>query len=197
MTTEQIKELKVEDIKAAAEQRGCPVQRALYYVTEFLAGPMCGRCFPCAMGSYEARIRLQRLVDGQGSDADVAALKRIAEDMAEASFCKKGKDTAKFILDWMAADVFKTHAAGACPDMTCPALVEYRIIPEACTSCGDCKDVCAFSAIHGEKRKSFKSGYLPFEIRQKKCTRCGECIKVCPSQAIILAAAEAKTTVDV
>ncbi len=197
MTTEQIKELKVEDIKAAAGERGCPMQQALYFVTEFLSGPMCGRCFPCAMGSYEARIRLQHLVDGKGSDADVAALRRIAEDMAEASFCKKGKDTAKFILDWMATDVFASHAAGTCPDMSCTGLIEYRIIPEACTSCGDCKDVCAYSAIHGEKRKPFRSGYHPFEIRQKKCTKCGECIKVCPTQAIIRTAAAAKTAVHV
>ena len=44
--TEQAKEPKVEDIKAAAEGKGCPVQKALYFVTEFLAGPMCGRAVP-------------------------------------------------------------------------------------------------------------------------------------------------------
>jgi ferredoxin len=36
----------------------------------------------------------------------------------------------------------------------------------------------------GEKKQSYLSGYLPFEIRQRRCTKCGECVKVCPSGAI-------------
>jgi len=195
--TEQAKEPKVEDIKAAAEGKGCPVQKALYFVTEFLAGPMCGRCFPCAMGTYEARIRLQNLVEGNGTDADLRALRRIATDMIDASFCKKGKDTGKFILDWMATDVYREHAEGRCPDMQCASLIEYRIIPEKCDMCGACKDVCKYLAIHGEKRKPFKAGYFPFEIRQKRCTRCGECIKVCPTGAIVLVTVKAKEPVGV
>lgn len=195
--SEQIKEPKVEDIKTAAEQQGCPVQKALYFMTEFLAGPMCGRCFPCAMGSYEARIRLHNLVEGRGTEADLHALKRIAKDMIEASFCKKGKDTGKFILDWMATDVYEAHVEGRCPDMQCASLITYLIIPQKCTMCGDCKDVCRDAAIHGEKRKPFMAGYLPFEIRQKRCTRCGECIKVCPEGAIVLVAAGAKEPVGV
>lgn len=191
--TELEKELKVEDIKAAAGQMGCPVQKALYFVTEFLAGPMCGRCFPCAMGSYEARIRLGSLVAGSGSEDDLLALRRISADMVEASFCKKGKDTGKFILDWLDTGVYQEHVAGRCPDRKCAAMIEYRIVPGKCISCGECKDVCKDLAIHGEKKKPHKSGYLPFEIRQRRCTRCGNCIKVCPVEAIVLV--DAKATV--
>lgn len=182
--TEQ-KEIKVEDIKKEAEGKACAVQKALYYVTEFLAGPMCGRCFPCAMGSYEARLRLQRIVEGDGAEGDLAALRRIAVDMTEASMCKKGKDTAKFILEWMDKGAFAEHIAGRCASGDCRALVEYRIIPEACTMCGACKDACKFTAIVGEKKKPYLGGYLPFEIRQKRCTKCGECIKVCPTGAVV------------
>lgn len=180
------KEIKVEDIKKTAEERECAVEKALYYVSEFLSGPMCGRCFPCALGTYEAKVRLQRISNGMGFDDDLDALKRIAGNMLEASMCKKGKDTAKFILEWIDSDVFAKHIEGICPGKTCLALVEYRIIPEKCTMCGMCKDVCIYGAIHGEKKKPFKSGYHPFEIRQKKCTKCGECIKVCPDGAIVL-----------
>ena len=100
-------EPKVDDIKAAAEEKGCPVQKAKYYITEFLSGPMCGKCLPCSLGSYEAAVRLDRLVEGRGGEADIAALRRIATEMLDGSMCKKGKDTAKFILDWMDTGVYQ------------------------------------------------------------------------------------------
>ncbi|MEW5745129.1 MAG: NADH-ubiquinone oxidoreductase-F iron-sulfur binding region domain-containing protein [Nitrospirota bacterium] len=179
------KELKVEDIKNAAEARSCAVQKALAYITGFLAGPMCGRCFPCAFGSYEARIRLQQIAEGRGSEEDLAALKRIAADMAEASMCKKGKDTAKFILEWMEKGAFAEHGAGRCSAGECSVLVEYRVAPDDCIMCNACKEVCKYSAIVGEKRKPYFNNYPAYEIRQKRCTRCGECITVCPTGAIV------------
>ena len=193
MTEEKKVEIKIEDIKTEAEIKGCPVKKALYYIAEFLAGPMCGKCFPCALGSYEARIILNNITEGRGSEEDLFNLKRIAKEMLISSRCKKGKDTAKFILEWMGtglpagqAGVFKDHVDGRCPDMTCAALIEYRIIPEKCTMCGICLDVCKDNAIIGEKKKSYLSGYLPFEVVQKRCTKCDECIKVCPIGAIIV-----------
>ncbi|MBF0327870.1 MAG: 4Fe-4S binding protein [Nitrospirae bacterium] len=190
-------ELKVDDIKKNADAKGCPVERSLYYITEFLAGPMCGRCFPCMMGSYEARIRLQHLVEGHGKITDVEALQRIAKDMLEASMCKKGKDTAKFILEWMDSGVFEAHAEKRCPDNLCKAFMEYRITGSKCEMCGACKEVCKFGAILGEKRKHYLSGYQPHEIRQKRCTKCGECIKACPYEAIILVETETHRLVGV
>ncbi len=190
---EQAKERKVEEIKADVEaQIKCPVRRALVYVTDFLEGPMCGRCFPCSMGSYEARLRLQNLTEGRGTDSDLAALRRIAVQMQEGSLCKKGKDTAKFILDWLETDAYAAHVAGRCPERECKAFIEYRIIPEDCTICGLCKDVCETHAIIGEKRNPFKGGYLPFEIRQRRCTKCGACVKVCPTGAVIVVDVKAK-----
>jgi NAD-dependent dihydropyrimidine dehydrogenase PreA subunit len=182
----EIKERKVEDIKKSAEEKKCPVQRALFYIEGFLEGPMCGKCFPCEMGTYEARIRLKDIIQGKGTAGDIHALQRIAEVMLESSRCKKGKDTAIFLQEWIKTDVFEKHVTGRCPDMECLSFIEYSIIPEKCTMCGLCKDACKYDAIFGEKRKSFIGGYAPFEIRQRKCVKCGECIKVCPEGAIIL-----------
>ncbi|MCX7793966.1 MAG: 4Fe-4S binding protein [Thermodesulfovibrionales bacterium] len=183
----EVREKKVEDIKKEAEASiKCPVGRSLYYITEFLNGPMCGRCFPCEMGTYEARLRLERLQMGEGSEQDIRALKMIMKYMLVASMCKKGKDTARFVLEWIDTGVFEAHIQAECPQMECKGLIRYRIIPELCIICGACQDVCKFNAILGEKKKPFLSGYLPFEIRQKRCTRCGECIKVCPTGAIVL-----------
>jgi len=178
------KELKVEDIKKEAEEKRCPVQRTLYYIEKFLSEPMCGKCFPCLLGTYEARTRLKNIILGMGNEADISALRRIAAEMIEASRCKKGKDTAKFILDWMGTDAFSEHIEGRCPDRECFAYIEYKIAPELCIMCGKCSDVCKYDAIIGEKKQSYLSGYLPFEIRQKRCIKCGDCVKVCPTGAI-------------
>lgn len=191
------KEKKIEDIKKEAELKKCPVSRSLYYIEGFLAGPMCGKCFPCEMGIYEAKIRLKNLTDGYGTETDIDVLRTIANEMLLSSRCKRGKDTAQFIIEWMGTDVFREHIEGRCPDKECLALIEYRIIPENCIICGDCQDICRYNAITGEKKKKYQSGYLPFEIRQKRCTKCGDCIniKVCPTGVIVIVDVKAKETV--
>lgn len=191
------KDMKVDEIKAQAEERRCPVQKALYYIEEFLAGPMCGRCFPCAMGSYEAQIRLRKIVNAEGSEEDVRALRRIAGEMLESSMCKKGKDTARFMLDWMNTDVYEKHIAGTCPSMECLTYTEYRVIPEKCNNCGACLEACKYHAVFGQKAKPFQSGYPPFEIRQKKCVKCDECRRVCPTGAIVIVEAKKEEPVGV
>lgn len=178
------KELKVEDIKREAEEKHCPVQRTLYYIEKFLSDLMCGKCFPCAFGTYEAKIRLENIVSNKGTEEDMSVIKRIADVMIVASRCKKGKDTAKFVLEWMDTDVYKEHIEGICPEKECLDYMEYRIDPDKCILCGECQVVCEVNAIIGEKKKPYLSGYMPFVIRQKRCTKCGECMKVCPTNAI-------------
>lgn len=193
----EVKEKKVEEIKKESDTSfKCPVQKSFYYITEFLNGPMCGRCFPCEMGTYEAKLRLQNIIDGRGTEADLRALRRIMTYMLTASMCMKGKNTARYVLEWMTKD-FETHLNGECPEMECKGLIVYKIIPEKCIMCGDCQEVCRFNAILGEKRKPFQSGFLPFEIRQRRCTKCGECIKVCPTGAIVLESSAAFESVRV
>jgi len=191
------KEKKLEDIKKEAEQKNCPVQRSLYFVDEFLSGPMCGRCLPCSLGSYEARIRLKKIAGGIATDEDIASVKRIASNMLEASMCKKGKDTARFILDHIDSKDFTGHISGVCPSHECLEYIKYIVVPEKCTMCGICLHACKDNAIKGEKKKTFLSGYQPFEILQKRCTKCGECLKVCPEEAIIIVDAKEREEVGV
>ncbi len=191
------KVIKVNDIKADAEERKCPVEKARYYVKEFLSGPMCGKCFPCSMGSYEARIILNNVSQGRGKEKDLFNLKRIASVMLDGSMCKRGKDSARFMLEWIDTDVFSKHIEGACPDRTCSAYIEYRIISDKCTLCGECLTACKYGAIRGEKKKAFISGYQPFEIKHTKCVKCGECIPACPENAIIIVDAKIKEPVGV
>jgi ferredoxin len=191
------KELNVDDIRKEAEEKHCPAQKALYYVEKFLDELMCGKCFPCAFGTYEAKTRLKNIIAAQGTEADISAVRRIASEMIEASRCKRGKDTGRFVLEWTSSDSFTLHADKKCPDHECLAFIEYRIVPDKCTMCGDCEAVCKFNAIIGEKKKPYLSGYLPFEIVQKRCTKCGECIDVCPTHAIEKVELKSETEVTV
>lgn len=187
------KPVTMKDVLAKAEEKKCAAQQALVFIEEFLAEPMCGRCFPCSFGSYEAKIRLKKVVAGIASDEDIERLRRIGTNMLEASMCKKGKDTAAFILNKITADDFTGHISGDCSKIECIDFRSYLIIPNKCTMCGLCLDACKDYAITGEKRKPYLSGYLPFEISQKRCTKCGECIKVCPDEAIILLTSKTTT----
>lgn len=186
MTEEIKKEKKMDDVRASAEEKQCPVQKSLVFIEEFLSGPMCGKCFPCALGSYEAGVRVKRLIEGNADEEDISSVKTIASNMLVSSRCKKGKDTAQFLIENMNSGEFAEHISGECKSRKCLNHMEYIIIPDKCTMCGICLDACKDNAIIGEKKISYLSGYLPFEIAQKRCTKCGECIKVCPENAIIL-----------
>ena len=63
----EFKPKKVEYIKKEAEDKRCPVQKSLSYIEGFLADSMCGKCFPCAFGTYEARIRLNNIISNKGT----------------------------------------------------------------------------------------------------------------------------------
>ena len=190
MTEEKKTPVKMEDVQAKADEKRCPVQKSLTFVEEFLAEPMCGRCFPCSMGSYETRIRLNKLLAGTAVEDDILAIKTIASVMAEASMCKKGKDTAKYVQEQIDSSAFEEHLSGACTTSECTHYLTYIIIPENCTMCGDCLDACKDYAILGEKKNAFLSGYSPFEIAQKRCTKCGECMKVCKYAAVKIVSAK-------
>ena len=183
----------MKDVLAAVQNIKCVIQKSQKFVEEFLSEPMCGKCHPCSLGSYEALVRLKRISAGIGKEEDVAAIQMIAGQMLEGSRCIKGKDTAKFLMDALKTESFREHLSGHCEERECPSYITYKVIPNKCVLCGLCKDACKYNAIQGEKRVSYRSGYLPFEIRQKRCVKCGDCLAACPYGAI--EAIEEKITV--
>ncbi len=174
----------MKDVFAAVENIKCVVQKSQKFVEEFLSEPMCGKCHPCALGSYEALVRLKRVSAGIATQGDVTAIRRIADDMLEGSRCIKGKDTAKFLIGMLETGVFKEHLDGHCAERECQPYIMYRVIPQKCVMCGLCQDACRYNAIKGEKKVSYRAGYHPFEIRQKRCVKCGDCLPACPYAAI-------------
>lgn len=196
-TKKESTQVTMKDVQAKADIEKCAVRKSRVFIDEFLAGPMCGKCFPCSLGSYEARVRLNKLEEGIATEDDITALRRIAANMVEASMCKKGKDTARYIIENIETGEYAEHLAKVCSMKECRHLHQYVIVSEKCIMCGLCQEVCKDNAVIGEKKKPYLSGYLPFEIAQKRCTRCGECIKVCPTGAILLVDAKDREPVGV
>jgi NAD-dependent dihydropyrimidine dehydrogenase PreA subunit len=180
------KERTTGDLIKEAEQKQCPVRKAGEYIDAFLKELMCGKCFPCALGTFESASILRDIIVGRGTQADLHALTEIAEILTVASRCKKGKDTGQFILDLLRTGAFSEHIGGRCSEHECSLLSEYRIVPERCVMCGECQVVCKVHAVVGEKKIPYLGGHVPFEIVSKRCIRCGECVRVCPNDAIIV-----------
>lgn len=184
---ESIGEVTLDEIRKDAEMKTCAVQRALTFIEEFIAGPMCGRCYPCSLGTEEAKIRLIRLSQqlSQADASDIDALKRIASFMIEASYCKKGRDTGRFLVELLesANAEFGLHLSGICPQRECISSIEYLINPDLCIACGACLKRCKYDAIKGQITEG-SQGVLPFEIKKNVCVKCGECVSVCSTGAI-------------
>lgn len=174
----------MKDVLASVENIKCHIQRSQKFVEEFLSEPMCGKCHPCALGSYEALVRIKRISFSRGKQEDLVALQRIADEMLDGSRCIKGRDTAKFLLEELKTESFREHLEGHCEEKECLPYIIYKVIPEKCVLCGLCQDACKYNAITGEKKVSFLSGYLSFEIRQKRCVKCGDCLPACKYGAI-------------
>ncbi|MEO5360680.1 MAG: 4Fe-4S dicluster domain-containing protein [Nitrospirota bacterium] len=180
------KEKDLKEITEDTNQFKCIVQKALLFLNEFIDGPMCARCLPCPMGSYEMRIRFQKLSNAEATARDLEVIKQLAPFMLESSMCKKGKDTAKFIIETLdkTPEIYDIHVAGGCSDRECMGSIQYKVIPDKCVSCDECRVVCKDYAILGEKKIAHLSGFIPYEIVDMRCTRCGECIRVCRYGAI-------------
>jgi NADH:ubiquinone oxidoreductase subunit F (NADH-binding) len=63
-TQNEQKKKDMKDVFEAVEDIRCVIQKSQKFVEEFLSEPMCGRCLPCSLGTYEALVRLKRVAAG-------------------------------------------------------------------------------------------------------------------------------------
>ena len=113
----------------------CPVDFTASLAQMYLADS-CGKCTPCRVGLKACSEKLDRILDGNGSEADVEALKATAQVMFAASDCAIGFTAGKMLLDALAgfAEDFESHVqhdacsqevkAEATCTSTCPAHVD-------------------------------------------------------------------------
>jgi NADH:ubiquinone oxidoreductase subunit F (NADH-binding)/(2Fe-2S) ferredoxin/NAD-dependent dihydropyrimidine dehydrogenase PreA subunit len=153
----------------------CMVELARYFVN-FLCDESCGKCTPCREGLKQARIILNRIVSGKGTEEDIEKLEKIAEVTSVASLCALGQTAANPLLTTLCyfSDEYEAHIKEKrCPALACKELVSYYIDPKKCQACMICHRNCPVDAIIGEKMKIHV-------IDQSKCIKCGSCYDVCP-----------------
>ena len=177
--------MSTNEVKCPVNETRLKLER--FYTDESKDG-MCSKCHPCKLGMYDAIKILETIQAGGGEKHHVAQLRRIARDVKDGSMCKKGKDHADFLYEFLMinAEDLCRHVKGVCDDNVCKSLVTYNIKAENCSNCGKCQEACPSAAIEGQKSEPYKTGFMPFRIRQKRCTHCGECLAVCADGAVFV-----------
>lgn len=95
----------------------CMVELAQYYV-QFGVAESCGKCTPCRVGGRRLQEILARIANGNGSLADLDAIKELAAVMRESSLCALGQMMAAPVLSTIvhfAEDYLAHIQQGRCP----------------------------------------------------------------------------------
>ena len=107
-------------------------------------------------------------------------LETLAKNIKASALCGLGQTAPNPILSTLRyfRDEYIAHVVDKkCPAGVCKKLIQIKINPDICKSCGICAKLCPTTAIRGEKK-------VPYEIDQSKCLKCGACVEKCPFKAI-------------
>jgi NADH-quinone oxidoreductase subunit F len=157
----------------------CIVDTAKYFL-RFTQEESCGKCVPCRVGTRHLVQILERICQGKGELKDIDRLEKLAGAIKGGSLCGLGQTAPNPVLSSLKyfRDEFLAHVKDKrCPAAVCRHLVVYRIIPEKCTGCQRCVQVCPTQAISGPRAE-------PHNLDEEKCIKCRSCYEVCRFDAI-------------
>jgi len=163
------------------DDRNCMVDVARYFL-KFLEEESCGKCTPCREGVLQMRLILDKISEGNGSEADIATLEWMGQAIIDGSLCALGGTAPNPVLSTIRyfRDEYEAHIKDKkCPAGVCKALITYSIDPEACTGCHVCARICPTDAATGEKKAAHT-------IDQEKCIKCGACFESCKFDAVVV-----------
>jgi len=143
----------VDDLYADMERRissapcgTCPVELTSAFLKLCLA-QSCGKCVPCRIGLDRLADLLDRLLEGQGSEADLDVILRSAQTIVDSADCAIGFEAAQMVLDGYVAfhDDYMAHAThGGCT-------ANFKSVP--CVElCPAHVDVPGYISLVGEER---------------------------------------------
>lgn len=96
--------------RAVAPVSNCPVEQSAAFVKLCLS-QSCGKCVPCRVGLRQLASILDRVLDGQGQEDDLAQLESLATVIADSADCVIGSEAARGLLNSLKAFEadFKSH----------------------------------------------------------------------------------------
>ena len=153
----------------------CMVETARYFL-DFTARESCGKCTFCRVGNMRLLETLERITNGNGTQADIDLLEDLGPKIVDGSLCGLGQTAPNPVLSTLRffMDEYKAHVEDKeCPALICNDLVQIDIDHETCIECMACVKTCPVDAISDA-----------IEVDHDKCTRCNSCIEVCPVDAI-------------
>ncbi len=164
----------------------CPVLAVKEGLERFARKEMCGRCLPCPAGVLSAIAALERFSQGAGTQRDLELLSRVGELLPQLARCPRGQNAGEQVAKLMAeeGEALRAHLAGRCPAGECASLVKYKVVPEKCTMCDECRRACPQDAILGEPYVAWRGDNRPYQIILELCNGCGACVEACPEGAI-------------
>ncbi|HVE62529.1 MAG TPA: NADH-quinone oxidoreductase subunit NuoF [Mycobacteriales bacterium] len=95
----------------------CIVKTALR-LTQFYAHESCGKCTPCREGTYWMVQILERLEEGQGTEADISTLLDTCDNIFGRSFCALGDGATSPIvssIQYFRDEYVAHYTQGSCP----------------------------------------------------------------------------------
>ncbi len=157
----------------------CIVDTARYFLG-FTQDESCGKCVPCRVGTGHLVGILDAICEGRAELADLDRLERLARVVKTSSLCGLGQTAPNPVLSSLKyfREEFVEHiVAKRCRAAVCRELVVYSILPDRCTGCQRCVQVCPTGAITGPRAESHN-------LDPEKCIKCRSCYEVCRFDAI-------------
>ena len=161
------------------DERTCMVDMARFFM-DFVQEESCGKCTPCREGTMRILEILDRIRAGEGVIQDLWELEDLSAIIRDSSLCGLGQTAPNPVLSTLKyfPKEYEAHIRNKkCPAKKCIALVEFRVDPEKCTSCGLCHKNCPSGAVHWKKKQ-------PAAIDPQKCIKCMICLDKCMFDAI-------------
>jgi len=103
------------------DETSCMVDVAQFFM-DFCMSESCGKCVPCRVGTKQMHGILKRIVNGQGSDEELAMLTELAQMVKSSSLCGLGQTTPNPILTTLKyfMDEYTAHIHNKeCPSGVC------------------------------------------------------------------------------
>jgi len=161
------------------DETTCMVDLAKFFLT-FTQNESCGKCTFCRVGTKRMLEILERITAGKGEEKDLDLLEELSYKIKDSSLCGLGQTAPNPVLTTLKyyREEYEAHIRDKkCPAHNCPALIEYKVIPEKCTGCTLCARNCPVDAIEGSVKEIHK-------IDPEKCIKCSLCYQACKFDAI-------------